>query len=71
MNMEQKTKEQQIDKIFFDLEKDLSNFEFTIERNDKTIEQYVKLLKLTKAEYQKLQIGNKKLKEKIENIGKN
>lgn len=71
MNMEQKTKEQQIDKIFFDLEKDLSNFEFTIERNDKTIEQYVKLLKLTKAEYQKLQLGNKKLKEKIENIGKN
>lgn len=71
MNMEQKTKEQQIDKIFFDLEKDLSNFEFTIERNDKTIEQYVKLLKLTKAEYQKLQLENKKLKEKIENIGKN
>ena len=71
MNMEQKTKEQQIDKIFFDLEKDLSNFEFTIERNDKTIEQYVKLLKLAKAEYQKLQLENKKLKEKIENIGKN
>ena len=71
MNMEQKTKEQQIDKIFFDLEKYLSNFEFTIERNDKTIEQYVKLLKLTKAEYQKLQLENKKLKDKIENIGKN
>ena len=33
-------------------------------KRDKTIQQYIKLLKLTKAEYQKLYLGKKNLKKK-------
>ena len=66
---EQKIKEQYTDEMLVALEKDLSNFKFTIEKKDKAIEQFIKLLKLTKAEHQKLYIENKRLK-KIENIEK-
>lgn len=60
---EQKIKEQYKDEMLVALEKDLSNFKFTIEKKYKAIEQFVKLLKLTKAEHQKLYIENRKLKK--------
>ena len=70
-HQEQKKEEQYIDEILVDLEKHLSNFKLTIEKKYRVIEQYVKLLKLTKTEYQKVHTENKNLKEKIVNLEKN
>ena len=60
-----KTKEE-IEEILAYLEKDLTNFKFEVDKKDKSIKQYVKLLKFPKIEYQKLFEENKKLIEKIE-----
>ena len=56
--------------IIVDLEKVLANFQLTVQKKDKTIQEYVRLLKLTKQEYQKLFQGNKLLKERINSIEK-
>ena len=61
----QKTREQHIEDVLIDLEKSLPNFQLTIQKKDKAIQEYVRLLKLTKLEYQKLFQENKILKEKI------
>ena len=45
-------------------------FQLTVQKKEKTIQEYVRLLKLTKIEYQKLFNKNKTLKEKIEAIEK-
>ena len=49
-----KTKEEEREEILPDLEKVLTNFKFEIDKKDKSIKQYVKLLKLAKRDYQKL-----------------
>ena len=46
--------------------KDLANFQLTVQKKDKTIQEYIRLLKLIKAKYQKLFEENKILKQKIE-----
>ena len=46
--------------------KDLANFQLTVQKKDKTIQEYIRLLKLIKAKYQKLFEENKMLKQKIE-----
>ena len=46
--------------------KDLANFQLTVQKKDKAIQEYIRLLKLTKAKYQKLFEENKILKKKIE-----
>ena len=61
-----KTREGDIEEVFLDLEKDLSNFGLTIIKRDKTIQEYVRLLKLKEIEYQKLFQKDKILKEKLE-----
>ena len=48
--------------------KDLSNFQFTIKKQYKVLQEYVKLLKLIKIEHQKLFNKNKILKEKLKAI---
>ena len=65
-----KTKEQHIEDVLVELEKGISNFQVMIQKKDKTIQGYMRLLKLTKVEYQKLFHKNKTLKEKIEAIEK-
>ena len=59
----QKTNEQHIEDVLVELEKDLANFQLTVRKKDKTIQEYIRLLKLTNAEYQKLFEENKVLKE--------
>ena len=65
-----KTREQHIEDVLVDLEKDLANFQLTFQKKDKTIQEHFMLLKLTKQEYQKLLQENKLLKERINLIEK-
>ena len=63
------TREQHIEDVLVELEKDLANFQLTVQ--DKTMQEYVRLLKLTKQEYQKLSQENKLLlKERITRLKK-
>ena len=66
----QKTREWHIEDVLVDLEKDLADFHQTVQKKDKTIQEYVRLLKLTKQEYQKLFQESKLLKERINLIEK-
>ena len=61
-----KTREEQIEEVLLFLEKNLTNFQVIIDKRDETIQEYIRLLKLTKIEYQKLFNENKILKEKLE-----
>ena len=61
-----KIREEQFEEVLHFLEKNLTNFQVTIDKRDKTIQEYIRLLKLTKIEYQKLFTENKILKEKLE-----
>ena len=61
-----KTREEQIEEVLLFLEKNLTNFQVTIDKRDEKIQEYIRLLKLTKIEYQKLFNENKILKEKLE-----
>lgn len=45
-----KTREERIEEV---LEKDQSNLKLTIDKKDKTIQEYIRFLKLIKIEYQK------------------
>ena len=65
----QKTREQHIEDIV-ELEKGLANFQLIFQKKDNIIQEYVRLLKLTKQEYQKLFEENKLLKERINSIEK-
>ena len=70
LSKKQKTREQYIKDVLVDLEKDSANFQLTVQKKDKTIQEYVRLLKLTKQECQKLFQENKLLKERINSIEK-
>ena len=61
----QKSREEHIEDVLVELGKDLSNFQIIIQKIDKTIEEYVRLLKITKQEYQKLFQEKKISKDKI------
>ena len=54
-----------------ELDKDLSNVKLNIEKKDSVTEQYIKMLKLTKVEDQKVYLENENLKVKIVYIKKN
>ena len=58
----QKNREKDIEDVLGELEKDLSNFQITIQKKDKTIQESVRLLKLTN---QKLFQENKILEDKL------
>ena len=59
-----KTREQHIEDVLIDLEKNLSNFQLSLQTKDKTIKEYVRLLNLTKTEYQNIFNENRQLKKK-------
>ena len=61
----QKSREEHTEDVLVELGKDLLNFQIIIQKKDKTIEEYVRLLKLTKQEYQKLFQEYKISKDKI------
>ena len=44
----QKAKEEEINEVLIDLEKDLSNFKLNIDGRDKTIKEYIRFLTLAK-----------------------
>ena len=67
---QQKTREEHIEEVLAELEKDLSNFQFTIQKKDKVLQEYVKLLRIIKIKYQKLFNENEILKEKLEETEK-
>ena len=54
INNKEKTREQHIEDVLIDLKKDLSNFQLSLQTKDKTIEEYVKLINLSKTKYQKI-----------------
>ena len=58
----QKNREEDIEDVLGELEKDLSNFQITIQKKDKTIQESVRLLKLIN---QKLFQENKILEDKL------
>ena len=60
-----KTREQHIEDVLTDLEKNLSNFQLSLQTKDKTIKEYVRLINFTKTKYQKFFNRNRQLKEKI------
>ena len=64
------TREEHIEKLLLDSKKDLSNFRLTTDKRDKTIQEYIRLLKVTKTKYQKLFNKNKVLKENLEKTKK-
>ena len=66
----QKNIEEHIEDVLVELEKELLNFQITIHKKDKAMQEYVRLLKLTKQEYQKLFQENKILKDKLNLIKK-
>ena len=51
--------------VLGELEKDIENFKLTIEKKDKQLNKFSKILKATKIEYQKLFKENKYLKNDI------
>ena len=61
----QKGREEHIEDMLIKLEKDLSNFQIAIQKKDKTIQESIRLLKLTKQEYQNLFQKNKVSKDKL------
>ena len=67
---QQKKREEHIEEVLAELEKDLSNFQFTIQKKDKVLQEYVKLLRIIKIKYQKLFNENEILKEKLEETEK-
>lgn len=60
-------KEEYLGEILEELEEDLSSLKLTIKEQDKEIEQYIRLVKATKIEYQNLFEENKQLKENQKN----
>ena len=58
----QNTKEQYTEDVLAELEKDLQKFHLTVQKKDRAIQKYVRFLKLTKTEYQKLFEESKKQK---------
>ena len=64
INNKGKTREQHIEDVLIDLKKDLSNFQLSLQTKDKTIKEYVRLLNLTKTEYQNIFNENRQLKKK-------
>ena len=60
----QKIKEEEINEVLIELEKDLNNFKLNIDQKDKKIKEYIRLLELAEKEYQKVIHENNQLKQK-------
>ena len=66
----QKAREQHKEDRLVELDKDFQNFQFAVQKKDRATQEHVKLLNLTKSDYQKLFVENEILKEKINTVGK-
>ena len=53
-NKQQKTMEQHIKDALIEFEKDLLNFQLSLQTKDRTIIEYIRLLNLTRTEYQNI-----------------
>ena len=58
----QQIKNEQIALILAELENDIQNFKITIQKKDEQLLRFLKLIKATKTEYQKLHKENAELK---------
>ena len=58
----QQIKNEQIALILAELENDIQNFKITIQKKDEQLLKFLKLIKATKTEYQKLHKENAELK---------
>ena len=54
-----------MNEVLLELDKDLSNFKLNIDKKDKTIKEYIRLLALANKKYQKLFEENKQLKHQL------
>ena len=61
----QKTREEEINKVLLEIENDLTNVKFSIDKKDKTIKEFFRLLELAKREYQKVHQENRHLKQQL------
>ena len=61
-----KKREEYIEEVLVELGEDLSNFQMTVDKKEKTIQKYIRLLKLVEIEYQRVFNENKSLKQEIE-----
>ena len=60
-----------MNEVLLELDKDLSNFKLNIDKKDKTIKEYIRLLALANKKYQKLFEENKQLKHQLLKTRKN
>ena len=61
-----KKREEYIEEVLVELGEDLSNFQMTVDKKEKTIQKYIRLLKLVEIEYQRVFNETKSLKQEIE-----
>ena len=61
----QTNKNEQVALILSDLERDIQNFKRTIEKKDEQLQQFSRILKATKTEYQKIHQENIELRNYI------
>ena len=60
-----------MNEVLLELDKDLSSFKLNIDKKDKTIKEYIRLLALPNKKYQKLFEENKQLKHQLLKMRKN
>ena len=65
-----KKREEYIEEVLVELGEDLSNFQMTVDKKDKRMQENIRLLKLVEIEYQRVLNENKSLKQEIELIKK-
>ena len=61
----QRTKEEETNKVLLEIENDLTNLKLSIDKKDKTIKEYIRLLELAKREYQKVNLENQHLRHQL------
>ena len=68
--MIKKKREEDTEEVLVKLEKFFSNFQMTVDKKDKRMQENIRLLKLVEIEYQRVLNENKSLKQEIELIKK-
>ena len=65
-----KKREEDTEEVLVKLENFFSNFQMTVDKKDKRMQENIRLLKLVEIEYQRVLNENKSLKQEIELIKK-
>lgn len=68
--MIKKKREEDTEEVLVKLENFFSNFQMTVDKKDKRMQENIRLLKLVEIEYQRVLNENKSLKQEIELIKK-